>query len=256
MTDQPGAAQPPPGNGGTPFANTYADDRYAAAYAKLAFPGTYYLAFRDLPALLRAHARGGRALDFGCGAGRSSRFLRQCGYDVVGVDIAADMVRQACRLDPDGDYRLLPEGDLESLGGAVFDLVLAAFTFDNIPGMAARVAILRGIRRRLAPAGVFVSVVSSPEIYVHEWASFSTRDFPENRQATSGDRVRIINTAIEDRRRVEDILWSDASYREAFAAAGLELLARHAPLGREDEPWAWVSETRIAPWVIYVVKRP
>ncbi len=31
------------------FRNCYDDDAYAAAYAKLEFPGTYCLAFRDLP---------------------------------------------------------------------------------------------------------------------------------------------------------------------------------------------------------------
>lgn len=240
---------------GAPFANTYADPRYAEAYAKLEFPGTYFLAFRDLPAIFAAHAPGRRALDFGCGTGRSTRFLRRCGYDAVGVDVADEMLRQARRLDPGGDYRLVEEGDLAPLGDAVFDLALAAFTFDNIPGAARKVEILRAIGSRLGPRGVFVNVVSSPAIYVHEWASFSTRDFPENRSAASGDRVRIVNTAIEDRRPAEDILWTDASYRETYAAAGLALVARYEPLGREGEPFTWVSETRIAPWVIWVLKR-
>jgi hypothetical protein len=31
-------------------------------------------------------------------------------------------------------------------------------------------------------------------------------------------------------------------------------VAEHRPLGREDEPFAWVNETRIAPWVIYVLR--
>jgi SAM-dependent methyltransferase len=243
----------PSGEDTAPFANTYADARYADAYAKLDFPGTYFLAFRDLPALLHAHAPGGRALDFGCGTGRSSRFLRRCGYEVVGVDIADDMLRQARRLDPEGDYRLVVEPDLDRLGDAAFDLALAAFTFDNIPGMERKVGILRALRRLLRPGGLIVNLVSSPAIYVNEWASFSTRDFPENRRAASGDRVRIVNTAIEDRRPAEDILWTDASWGEAYAAAGLELRVRHAPLGREDEPIAWVSETRIAPWVISVL---
>ena len=33
------------------FGNVYEDEERARAYATLQFPGTYYLAFRDLPAL-------------------------------------------------------------------------------------------------------------------------------------------------------------------------------------------------------------
>ena len=35
------------------FDNVYEDEERARAYATLQFPGTYYLAFRDLPALVR-----------------------------------------------------------------------------------------------------------------------------------------------------------------------------------------------------------
>ena len=45
--------------------NVYDDADRARAYADLEFPGTYYLAFRDLPDLLRQHVGGTRALDFG-----------------------------------------------------------------------------------------------------------------------------------------------------------------------------------------------
>ena len=34
------------------FANVYEDTRRAAAYANLEFPGTYYLAYRDLPDII------------------------------------------------------------------------------------------------------------------------------------------------------------------------------------------------------------
>jgi SAM-dependent methyltransferase len=115
------------------FTNTYEDDEYASAYAKLEFPGTYYLAFRDLPAIFAAHVTGQEGLDFGCGAGRSTRFLRKLGFEAVGVDIAEPMVRRARAIDPEGDYRLVADGDLSALAGVSFDLVLAAFPFDNIP---------------------------------------------------------------------------------------------------------------------------
>ena len=87
--------------------NFYEDREYAEAYSRLEFPGTYYLAFRDLPSLFEKHIKGTRALDFGCGAGRSTRFLKQIGFDAIGVDISEGMLEQARQKDPGGDYRLI-----------------------------------------------------------------------------------------------------------------------------------------------------
>jgi ubiquinone/menaquinone biosynthesis C-methylase UbiE len=237
------------------FKNTYEDNAYAAAYAKLEFPGTYYLAFRDLPAIFAAHVAGRKALDFGCGTGRSTRFLRKLGFDAVGVDIAEEMVRLAHSLDPRGDYRLVADGDLSAVADGGFDLVMSAFPFDNIPTAARKVMLFTELARVLNPRGRLVNLVSSPEIYWHEWASFSTRDFPENRQAKCGDQVRIINAALEDRRPAIDIIWPDEDYRDVYRKAGLKVVEVYRPLGRQDEPYQWVNETSIAPWVIYVLEK-
>jgi SAM-dependent methyltransferase len=235
------------------FFNVYADKARADAYAKLEFPGTYYLAFRDVPAILSEHIHGRTALDFGCGTGRSTRFLRNLGYDVVGVDISAQMLAQARVRDPEGAYRLVPDGDLGGLAPRSFDLVFAAFTFDNVPTMERKVALFRSLGRLLNGGGRIVNLVSSPDIYVNEWASFSTRAFPENRNARSGDRVLIVMLDVEDRRPVEDILWSDADYTEVYKRAGLVPLQVYRPLGKQTDTISWVSETTIAPWVIYVL---
>ena len=235
------------------FSNVYDDESRARAYSELEFPGTYFLAFRDIPGIIARHVAGRRALDFGCGTGRSSRFLGGLGFDVVGVDIAEPMLALARERDPAGDYRLVPDGDLSGLAAGSFDLVLSAFTFDNIPTRERKVALFRSLARLLAPRGRIVNLVSSPEIYLHEWASFSTRDFPDNRQARCGDRVRIVMLDVGDRRPVEDIVWTDEGYEDVYASAGLIALESHRPLGRASEPWAWVSETAIAPWVITVL---
>ena len=84
------------------FDNVYDDADRARAYADLEFPGTYYLAFRDLPGLLRKYVCGTRALDFGCGAGRSTRFLRALSFEVIGVDVSEAMLDQARGRDPRG----------------------------------------------------------------------------------------------------------------------------------------------------------
>jgi hypothetical protein len=54
------------------FSNVYDDAGRARACAELEFPGTYTLAFRDIPALLQTYVHGSRAVDFGCGTGRST----------------------------------------------------------------------------------------------------------------------------------------------------------------------------------------
>ena len=238
-------------------ANAYADAGYAEAYATLGFPGTYYLAYRDLPAIIAAQVKGKAALDFGCGAGRSTRFLKTLGFAVIGIDISPRMIALAREADPGdaGAYRLVADGDFSSLEPGGFDLVLSAFVFDNVPEAARRVVLLRGLGELLRSGGRAVVVASTPEIYTHEWASFSTRDFPENRAARSGDAVRIVLQEIADRRPVVDCLWTHEDYLRVFADSGLTLLTCHRPLGRPDEPYRWQAELAVAPWVIYVLAR-
>ena len=237
------------------FSNVYEDRARARAYATLDFPGTYYLAFRDLPALIRLYAHGSRALDFGCGTGRSTRFLRNLGLKVLGIDISQAMLDQARSLDPSGDYRLVRGDIVGEFTPGSFDVILAAFTFDNIPTDEAKAGALTGLRALLAPDGCLVLVVSSPAIYVHEWASFSTRDFPENRHARDGDRVRIVMLDVPDRRPVEDVFCTDANYRRLFQNASLKLREVQSPLATGKETTRWVSETTTAPWTIYVLNR-
>jgi len=233
--------------------NTYEDRQRAEAYSRLEFAGTYYLAYRDLPEVIARHARGKRAIDFGCGAGRSTRFLKQLGFETTGVDISAEMLAIARERDPDGEYLLTAPGDFGRLHPGEADLVLAAFPFDNIPTIAEKERIARGLRLLLAPEGRFVNLVSTPEIYVNEWVSFSTKDFPENRRAQSGDLVRIVVTDTDDPRPVEDVVCSEDDYRSLFARAGLRVLEVHHPLGRTEDPVEWVNEQETAPWAIHVL---
>jgi ubiquinone/menaquinone biosynthesis C-methylase UbiE len=235
------------------FSNVYEDAKRAEAYARLEFPGTYYLAYRDLPKIISKHVTGKKALDFGCGTGRSTRFLRKLGFETVGVDISRDMVRKAEEMDPEGDYCVVEDGEFSQLKDETVDLVLSVFTFDNVPTLEKKLRNFRELKRLLKREGRIVNLVSSPEIYTHEWASFSTKDFPENKKARSGDKVKIIMTDVEDRRPVEDVVWSDKSYRAVFGETGLRVIETYKPLAKNSEPYQWVNETKIAPWVIYVL---
>jgi SAM-dependent methyltransferase len=236
------------------FSNVYEDEDRARSYARLEFPGTYYLAYRDLP-LLIGEGRSGAALDFGCGAGRSTRFLRRNGLTATGVDISPEMLMMAREIDPAGDYRLIGDCDLSTLEPGAYGIILSAFTFDNIPTRDKKLRALKGLRELLTRDGRMLNLVSSPEIYKHEWASFTTKDYPENLSARTGDEVRIVMTDVEDRRPVVDVIWYDEDYRSLYSEAGLKVVHSHGPLGKAEEPYTWVTETKIAPWTIYVLER-
>ncbi len=84
-----------------PSRNVYEDAERARAYADLGFPGTYDLAFRDIPALISKHVTGSRARDFGCGTGRSTRFLRDLGMTAIGIEyLSADARGGAAAIPP------------------------------------------------------------------------------------------------------------------------------------------------------------
>jgi SAM-dependent methyltransferase len=172
---------------------------------------------------------------------------------VTGVDVSQPMLQQARALDPGRDYRLVGDGDLGRLQGGTFDLILSAFTVDNIATLGQKATALAALKRVLAADGRVVNVVSSPAIYLHEWASLTTKDFPSNRRARSGDRVYIVMVDVPDRRPVEDVLCAHDDYAELYRRAGLSVVGVLRPLARGTEPMRWKSKTAVAPWVIYVL---
>ena len=213
------------------------------------------MAYRDLPEIISEFVAKGKAIDFGCGTGRSTRFLKKLGFDALGVDISAGMIKKAEELDPDGTYILNDNNQLSEMAESQFDLILSVFTFDNIPDKEERIKLFSELGKRLNKNGVMVLLDSTPELYVNDWASFTTTIFEENKKAGSGDIVKVLMLDVEDKRPVDDVIWFDKDYREQFLKANLNLIKTYKPLGSEEDGINWVNEEMIAPWIIYVLKR-
>ena len=229
--------------------NDYSDT--ADDYGRAEFTGTMYLAFRDVPWLISQHAAGGRALDYGCGAGRSSRLLKRLGFEVTGVDISDAMLDTARELDPAGEYLKIEPAHLPFPDGS-FDLAFSSLVFFEIPTVAGMTEAAAEIRRVLKSGGVFILLIGAEELYAREWLTVKV-DYPENRDCKSGDAVRVFLTEVG--LELVDYYWSDADYRKAFAGAGLTVVRLHQPMGSPEDGYPWINEHKVPPFSIYVARK-
>jgi len=225
--------------------------RFAGAYSKLGIENTYYLAFRDIPALIGKYCQGKEVLDHGCGAGRSSRFLKELGLSVVGVDISQDMIQAAREKDPLGTYQLLPGIDLP-FGDSSFDLVFQSCVAIEIPSRSAMDKIFLEISRVLKKTGIAVVVTGNAEQRTGEWSSFIF-PVPKDGILQSGGQVELLIRGTEI--ALNDYVWFHSDFEESFKQAGLIIEERHQPMATGSEPYQWYQELTKPFWDIYVLRK-
>ena len=94
-------------------------------------------------------------LDAGCGTGRVAIELARRGFDVVGVDVAADMLATARRLAPDQEWI---EADLATLDlGRTFDVVVMAGNVVHFVRPGTEAAVVANAAAHVSPGGALVA---------------------------------------------------------------------------------------------------
>ena len=225
--------------------------KFAKEYASLEIKDSFYLAYRDIPDLIKKYVKGNKALDYGCGGGRSTRFLKKLDFSTIGVDISKEMISEAKKKDINGDYYLIKSGKLPFKNSS-FDLAFISIVFIEISSKEEMICILKEIRRVLKRGGVAIIITGTPEGYTSNWSSFIC-DFPENRKLNSGDKAKLIirGTSVV----LYDYVWFDDDYKETFEKADLKLISKHYPMPNRDNSFKWYSESKKPLWVIYALKR-
>jgi SAM-dependent methyltransferase len=120
------------------------------------------------PGLLRMLAEGGirhgLVADLGCGSGIWARALVDAGYDVLGVDISADMLAIAAERVPEA--RLVRasafEAELPACAAVTSIGECLGYAFDRHSGREALADLFARIHAALAPGGMLIFDLAAP----------------------------------------------------------------------------------------------
>jgi ubiquinone/menaquinone biosynthesis C-methylase UbiE len=112
---------------------------------------------------------GGMVCDIGTGPGHIARYLHDRGAKVCGIDLSAQMVERAGRLNPDIEFR---QGNMFALDVAdeAFVGMTGFYALVNIPRPEV-VRALRELRRALKPGGLLLLAfpIGEPTLRRDEW---------------------------------------------------------------------------------------
>jgi ubiquinone/menaquinone biosynthesis C-methylase UbiE len=236
--------------------------KLAPIYAQNQIAGTDYLAFRDIPIFVNKYVpkrKNLSVLDYGCGAGLSTRFIKQVlpqDSQVVAVDISSDMLQQAMQADPQGSYlkmeKVIPFPD------SFFDFVYCNFVLFELPSREEIISVFTEICRTMKADACLIATTGTPEMYNRKNHLVTLNgDFPENDHLQSGGIAKVSLALSDGEITFHDYYWTEKDYRECFLAAGFSQISAQYPLGLENEKvdWKWKDETEVAPYVIFVLKK-
>ena len=231
----------------------------ASKYSRInvAGKGTIFLSFRDIKFLMAKYGmlyKNMAALDYGCGTGRSTRYLRHIGIkNVVGMDINSSMLKEAMANDKKGKYELISSAKT-GLQDESIDFILSSFVLVEISNKEEIANIFSEFQRVLKGDGYAIILNTSENYYnsKYDWVSYQN-DYEENINPNSGDIVKSHCSDID--LTFSDYYWTSNDIVEMLESKGFEMEELHYPIGCRRDDIKWISERFASPYALYVIRK-
>jgi SAM-dependent methyltransferase len=192
----------------------------------------------------------GNALEVGCGEGRVSRAIKECGYRVTAADPVEAFVVAAREAKSADDYRIAPVTSLPFEDHS-FDLVVAynvLMDVDDVP------AATKEIARVLRPSGTLMVSVVHPFVDRGRFAS-AEPEAPFVLERSYFGRERFEAVEESGGLRMHFAGWSHPleSYVEALESVGLAINSLREP--KPNEKWPQAKQWSRVPLFLWLKAR-
>lgn len=214
-------------------------------------------------------------VDFGSGCGKSTRAVANCvneGGKIIGVDISADMIREAEDLtqkrktdhpNVSFEYRQITnqdEREVIPLPDGSVDAVTTTIVLEEMQTEKQLRNAISEIGRITKQGGYFAAVCVSDKITTEDFTAFTYAPFEDNK--TREDNIRRCESVVSRIVWDKDRHWSQEQLTKATEDAGFQIREIEYPLASKDShPFPddpskpWRDEVHTSPFVVIVAQK-